>query len=238
MDSQANLFARRPATAARPLLGVTALIVEDSRYASEAVRMLCQRSGARIRRAPSLMHADRHLKVYRPCVVLIDLGLPDGSGLDLIRQLANTTPRVDVILGTSGDDHTEAAVMAAGADGFLPKPVSSLAAFQTAILNHLPADRQPPGPRLISDETIQPDTIAFQDDLCNIATSLRDTQATVNYDYITQFLGGVARSARDDVLRRAVDDLARSRAAGENTKHHMRKLAAVVEDRIAEPCIR
>ena len=132
-------------TAARPLLGLTILVIEDSRYACEAMRLLSLRSGARIRRADCIRSARRHLQVYRPSVVVIDLGLPDGDGAELIEELIQTEPRVDVVLGTSGDLAGEEAAVAAGADGFLPKPVTSLAVFQQAILTNLPADRQPAG---------------------------------------------------------------------------------------------
>ena len=107
-------------TADRPLLGLTVLMVEDSRYASEAMRLLCLRSGARIRRADNLASAHRHLAVYRPSVVIVDLGLPDGSGEDLIGELARARPRVGVILGTSGNDDGAERAIAAGADGFAP----------------------------------------------------------------------------------------------------------------------
>lgn len=50
-------------TAARPLLGLTVLVVEYSRYAYEAMRLLCLRSGARIRRADCIRSAHRHLQV-------------------------------------------------------------------------------------------------------------------------------------------------------------------------------
>ena len=96
------------ASVSRPLLGMTVLAVEDSRFASDALRQMCVHSGARIRRADCLRSARRHLKVYRPSVMLVDLGLPDGSGLDLIEEMNRTTPRVEIILGMSGDDDAEA----------------------------------------------------------------------------------------------------------------------------------
>ena len=74
-------------TADRPLLGLTVLVIEDSRDACEAMRLLCLRSGARIRRADCMRAARRHLQVYRPSVVIADLGLRDGNGIDLIQEL-------------------------------------------------------------------------------------------------------------------------------------------------------
>ncbi|HCX69603.1 MAG TPA: response regulator, partial [Rhodobiaceae bacterium] len=112
---------------------------EDSRYACEAMRLLCLRSGARIRRADCIRSARRHLQVYRPSVVVVDLGLPDGNGADLIAELAAAETEKSAVLATSGDDSLEAEAMAAGAQGFLSKPITSLAAFQQMVLAALPA---------------------------------------------------------------------------------------------------
>ena len=233
MDTTQSLFIQRPMTSQRPLLGVTTLVIEDSRFASEAIRLLCLRSGARIRRADSLAHAERHLQVYRPGVLIVDLGLPDGSGLDLIERLAKASPRVDVILGTSGDDGAEAAALAAGADGFMAKPVVSLAAFQDMILRHLPRHTRPRGLRLVQDERVEPDIIAYHDDLTHVATVLDGDTAPETIDYVTQFLGGVARSAADRDMGLAVDRLAARRAAGGPLGGTLTSLTALVEQRLA-----
>ena len=50
------------------LFAVTILLVEDSRSASEAIRLYAAESGARVRRADSLHAASRHLAIYRPNV--------------------------------------------------------------------------------------------------------------------------------------------------------------------------
>jgi DNA-binding NtrC family response regulator len=103
MEEFDTLITTRAPTANRPLLGQTVLVVEDSRFACEAMRLLCLRSGARIRRADTLRSARKHLTVYRPSVVIVDVGLPDGSGLELPEDIVQAAPRVDVIVGTSGD---------------------------------------------------------------------------------------------------------------------------------------
>lgn len=221
-------------TATRPLLGLTVLVVEDSRFACEAMRLLCLRSGARIRRADCLRSARRHLQVYRPSVVILDLGLPDGDGVDLIRELTRAEPRVGVVLGTSGDDHGESAALEAGADGFIEKPITSLAAFQQMVLAKLPPDRQPTGLREMTDEMIEPDLIAFQDDMAHIADVLEDPPDDRALDYVAQFLKGVARSAKDEHLEQAALALAKRRASGEPARSEMAVLAGLIHQRLTQ----
>lgn len=237
MNTLEDFLMTRPPTANRPLLGQTVLTVEDSRYACEAMRLLCLKSGARIRRADSLGHARRHLRVYRPNIVVIDLGLPDGSGAELIAELANASPRIDVILGTSGDPGAAEEAAAAGADGFLEKPVANLGAFQAAVLSHLPQDRQPRGPRILSEERVEPDPLALRDDFAHAATLLDDmtgeTAAPGIGPYVSQFLGAIARSSEDAKLGKAVRTARLEHDGGEIDVAALRSLRDEVADRLA-----
>lgn len=234
MDEFEAMTMDRPATAARPLLGLTVLVVEDSRFASDAMRLLCLRSGARIRRADCLSSAHKHLQLYRPAVVVVDLGLPDGSGADLIEELAHATPRIDVILGASGDTGREAEALAAGADGFLAKPIDSLGMFQQAILAHLPDTAQPPGPRVVPDETITPDPIAFLDDIAHVADVLQARPDDKMLDYVAQFTSGIARSAQDAPLEAAAVALALDRAKGQPIQSDVRRLNGMLKQRLSD----
>lgn len=234
MDDFDLLNAQQSPTASRPLLGLTVLVVEDSRFACEAIRLMCLRSGARIRRADCLQSARRHLQVYRPSVLIVDLGLPDGSGAELIAEMNRVVPRVAVLLGMSGDDGAEAVARAAGADGFLAKPLSNLAQFQSIILSHLPADRQPAGPRLVNGEELSPDPVAYRDDLAHAAEILTENNDGQSLDYLAQFIRGVALSAHDEALERAARSLASSRNEKRPTGSALARLAGLVQDRLSE----
>lgn len=221
-------------TATRPLLGLTILVVEDSRFACDAMRLLCLRSGARIRRADCLKSARRHLQVYRPTVVIIDLGLPDGSGADLIHELSHSEPRISAILAISGDDMNEAIATAAGADGFMAKPLASLSEFQSSILRVLPEDLRPAGLRSITDEQVEPDLMAYRDDMAHAAEMLTSDADLKTLDYVTQFVQGVAKSAQDDQLCRAAHNLALARAEGTTIHSHQARLTGLVAERVTE----
>ncbi|WP_171209960.1 MULTISPECIES: response regulator [unclassified Ruegeria] len=220
------------ATALRPLLGQTILVVEDSRYACDAIRLMCLHSGARIRRADCLRSARRHLQIYRPSVVIVDIGLPDGSGTDLIAELTHAVPRVSAILGLSGDDGASEAARQAGADGFLSKPLTSLAYFQKTILELLPEDRRPSGLHNVRDEPIRPDWLAYQDDMAHISDILAGPTDSRALDYAVQFLQGVARDAEDQILAEAAEQLAASRAKGVPVTAMAARVAGLVQNRL------
>ena len=233
MDDDLNDFiALRGPQPGRPLLGLTVLVVEDSRFACEAMRLLCLRSGARIRRADCLRSARRHLQTYRPTIVIVDLGLPDGSGTDLIEELARTVPRVPVILATSGDAGLAPRAMAAGADGFLAKPIESLARFQTTVLAALPRGGTLPARVDENGDRIVPDQIALRDDLTHVAALLVGGPDDGGPDdaalaYIAQFLSGIAASAHDQPLVDAARDLGRDHGLA------LTRVSGMVRDRLA-----
>lgn len=206
-----------------PLQGVTILAVEDSRFASEALRLLCQRSGARLRRAETLQAAARHLSLYRPDVVIVDLGLPDGDGADLIRALSRDPASNPAVLATSGDPSGETLARSAGAAAFLPKPPDSLAAFLLTILRLLPGpfDAVEDG----SGQPLRPDTLALRDDLIRAAALLAAARGDAQRRYVAGFLGSLAQSAQDMTLAHAADAAAMD-AAG------VPRLAALVRERL------
>lgn len=227
-----NVFDPRRPTAMRPLLGMTVLVVEDSRFACEALRLMCLRSGARIRRADSLTAAARHLKVYRPSAVLVDFGLPDGPGEELIRDLAQAEPRVSILLGMSGDDAMEERAMDAGADGFIAKPIVSLAAFQETILAAAPPGEWRLGPRIVPEDMVEPDISAYRDDIFYISELLAERQDGKTLDYVAQFLGGVARSARDAQLEEAAGVLSETPAGEERRRAQASLILDLVNERL------
>lgn len=206
---------------ALPLQGVTILAVEDSRYASDALRLMCQRSGGRLRRADSLAAAEAHLRCYRPDVVIVDLGLPDGRGEALIQALA--TERRAVVLGTSGDPDGRAAALSAGAAGFLDKPVPGLAIFQATILAHLPGAEMRPAP---FPGEVRPDPLALTDDLLQAARALEAGPSPAERAYLAGFVSGLARQASDQAL------ISASRAIGDPSVKDT-QLSTLLRDRIA-----
>ena len=214
------------------LFAVTILLVEDSRSASEAIRLYAAESGARVRRADSLAAASRHLAIYRPNVVIVDLGLPDGDGTDLIRHLASASTPLDSIVALSGHDGSswQAEARAAGAAACLEKPIPSLRAFQEAVLSVLPdaeSRRRPDEGELLlaGRATVRS---ALEEDLRRARSLLGEALPAGDHEtvaYCAQFLQSVGEMLGDLDLAMA--------ARGAGNAGGARLLARIVEARLA-----
>ena len=229
MDDLDAFFLKPKPTVNRPLLGITVLLVEDSRFSSEAVRLLCMKSGARLRRADCIASARKHLRMYRPSVLIVDLGLPDGNGQDFISEIAQSNQRVETILGISADANGAAIASDAGADGFIAKPISSLAEFQHEILSHMPEVDRPTGLRKTDTGPISPDMIAFFDDLNHARDILTDKETELELDYIFQFVESVASAASDAALVSMAHKLATDNAKGALKEDDMKRFQSLIQ---------
>ena len=232
-DHLSDLHMPRAANSTRALTGLTILVVEDSRFACDAIRLLGQRIGARVRRADTLKSARRHLQTYRPGVVICDLGLPDGSGLDFIAELVRMPFRPPAVVAISGDADAAAAAVAAGADGFLLKPIERLAVFQSAVLGALSQQSDAVVALPTAESAPPPDPLALRDDLTHAAEALSQAREPGDVAYVARFLRGVARIAHDDPLERAADDVDLAMRAGRESAGGVSALAGVVRERIS-----
>ncbi|MBS0430379.1 MAG: response regulator transcription factor [Proteobacteria bacterium] len=105
------------------------LILDDDAMVRERLRRLLARAvpHARALEADSLKAAGALLAGHRIDTALIDVGLPDGSGLTLLPMLQGRTPPVDAIVVTSlGDDATVLEALRGGAVGYLLKNASDV----------------------------------------------------------------------------------------------------------------
>jgi CheY-like chemotaxis protein len=102
-------------------------VVDDSELVTQALAVLLDAAGYRPRAAASVAEALTAARAEPPDVLLLDLTLPDGEGLEIVRTLAaeGRAPRAAVALTGHDDPQTEARCLAAGCRAVLVKPVRS-----------------------------------------------------------------------------------------------------------------
>jgi signal transduction histidine kinase/CheY-like chemotaxis protein len=121
--AQADDSAEAPQPAARPARSARILLVEDNPDSSHAVTLAMQQCGHSVRAADGVDAALRLAGDERFDVVISDLGLPDGTGYDLMRQLREKYNLRGVALSGFGMEDDIQRSLAAGFDQHLTKPV-------------------------------------------------------------------------------------------------------------------
>ncbi|WP_242392404.1 response regulator [Anaeromyxobacter oryzisoli] len=130
-------------TGAGPLV----LVVEDELPVRRFLRAALAGHGYRVVEAGTVADAEHLAPSHNPDVYLLDLGLPDGDGIDLTRRLREWSRAPIIVLSARGREEDKVNALDAGADDYLTKPfgVNELLARLRVALRHAQASpEQPP----------------------------------------------------------------------------------------------
>lgn len=101
------------------------LIVDDEPDILELLELALLRMGLEVTRAGGLVEAQRQLEAHRFALCLTDMCMADGTGLDLVRYIAESGLDIPVAVITAhGNMENAVAALKAGAFDYLSKPVS------------------------------------------------------------------------------------------------------------------
>lgn len=124
------------------------LVVDDEPPIRHFLRATLGTQGFEVHEAASASEAIAQAVSYLPELVLLDLGLPDGDGIDVTRRLREWSQVPIIVLSARGREDDKIAALDAGADDYLTKPFGAgelLARIRVA-LRHAAAiagDNQP-----------------------------------------------------------------------------------------------
>jgi two-component system, OmpR family, KDP operon response regulator KdpE len=119
-------------------LGALVLVVEDEPQMRKFIRASLSSHGYRVVEAERASEAVMLMTSHNPEIVLLDLGLPDGDGIDLTRQLRDWSRVPIIVLSARGREDDKVSALDAGADDYLTKPfgVNELLARMRVALRH------------------------------------------------------------------------------------------------------
>ena len=116
----------------------TILIVEDEQPMRRFLSSALTANGFRVVEASTLREGEQLVTATPPAAILLDLGLPDGDGLDLLGRLREWSHIPVIVLSARDRENDKVAALDAGADDYLTKPfgTSELLARIRVALRH------------------------------------------------------------------------------------------------------
>ena len=103
---------------------LVAVLVEDDPQIRRFVRMALEGEGWQVSEAETMRQGLINCATRKPSLVIADLGLPDGDGVDLVREIRTWSSVPVVVLSARTDEQQKIAALDAGADDYLTKPFS------------------------------------------------------------------------------------------------------------------
>ena len=100
------------------------LIVEDDAAVSNLIATTLELQNYQYRKAANGAAAVMEALSYRPDVMLLDLGLPDADGVEIIRKIRSWSSMPIIVVSARSEDADKVEALDAGADDYLTKPFS------------------------------------------------------------------------------------------------------------------
>jgi two-component system KDP operon response regulator KdpE len=101
------------------------LVVEDEPGIRQVLRVLLETERYRVVEAETAHRADVEARSHKPDLMIVDLGLPDGDGLEVIRRVRSWSPVPVIVLSARTLESQKIAALDAGADDYVTKPFSA-----------------------------------------------------------------------------------------------------------------
>lgn len=127
------------------MTGVRILVVDDEQQILRALRTSLRGAGYEVETAETAEAALAAAAMRPPEAVILDLVLPDGTGIDVCRELRKWSSAPVILLSAVGEEREKIAALDAGADDYVTKPVGidELLARLRAVLRRTAPDAEP-----------------------------------------------------------------------------------------------
>ncbi len=104
---------------------MTALIIDDEVQIRRLLRLALESRGYEVQEADSGLLGLQAAAVHRPDVILLDLGLPDVEGLEVLSRLREWSETPVLILSVRDEEQGKIAALESGADDYVTKPFAT-----------------------------------------------------------------------------------------------------------------
>ena len=98
------------------------LVIDDEIQIRRLLRMTLEEAGYTVREAETSRAGQAEVLQHCPDAIILDLGLPDESGVEMLKRLREWNPVPVLILSVFGQEGSKVAGLDAGADDYLTKP--------------------------------------------------------------------------------------------------------------------
>ena len=98
------------------------VVIDDDPHVRRFLRATLTGHGHQVHEATTVAEGLAAIALHRPAIVLLDLGLPDGDGLSVLRAIRPDSKVPVIVLSARGQEGDKVAALDAGADDYLTKP--------------------------------------------------------------------------------------------------------------------